>query len=80
MRGRLSPMWALLALFLLLAGASTVAALPVDSERDFMTDLQIAPSCESLKLPGRTLSQFTDMPSSSEIEVFSALYCIVPDD
>ena len=80
MRGRLPPMWALLALFLFLAGASTVAALPVDAEWDFMTDLQITPSCESLKLPGRTLSQSTDMPSSSELEVFSALYCIVPGD
>lgn len=73
-------MWALLALFLFLAGASTVAALPAESDWEFMTDVQMMPSCESASLPVKMLSQSTDMPSFSEIEVFSALYCVIASD
>lgn len=70
-------MWALLVLFLFLAGASTVAAVPADAEWDFISDLQVMPSCERASLPAKTLSQPTDVPSSSEIDVFSALYCVL---
>ena len=80
MRGRLPPMWALLALFLFLAGASTVAALPVEPEWDFMMGPQMMPSCQSESLSVKTLSTSTDMPGSSEIEVFSALYCVIAGD
>lgn len=80
MRGRLPPMWALLVLFLLFAGASTVAALPAESEWDFKTDLQMMPSCQSESLSAKTLSTSTDMPSFSEIEVLSALYCVIAGD
>lgn len=80
MRGRLPPMWALLALFLFLAGASTVAALPAETEWDFMTDVQLMPSCERVGLEYKTPGRSTDLPSSSEIEVFSALYCVISGD
>lgn len=80
MRGRLPPMWALLVLFLLFAGASTVAALPVESEWEFMTDLHMMPSCQSAALSVKTLSTSTDLPGSSEIEVLSALYCVIAGD
>ena len=73
-------MWALLVLFLLFAGASTVAAVPVESEWEFMTDLTMMPSCQSEALSAKTLSTSTDIPSSSEIEVFSALYCVIAGD
>ena len=73
-------MWALLVLFLLFAGASTVAAVPVESEWEIMTELKMMPSCQSEVLSARTLSTSTDIPSSSEIEVFSALYCVIAGD
>ena len=80
MRGRLPPMWALLALFLFLAGASTVAALPVESEFEFMTDLHMMPSCENASLQARSLDPTTDLPSPAGIEALSALYCVISGD